>query len=118
MMIKRVAVGLAALGVVVASAAFIRQAALEEEQEGLLARAKISSESARQTALARFPGGQITESEIEEEGGRLIYSFDLDVNGEKTEVEIDAITGEIVSAGVEVDDDDDDDDDAKGQSGK
>ena len=122
MVVKRVVLGLAAIAVVVGSAAFIRQAAIEEEQEGLLARAKISAESARQTALSRFPGAQITESEIEEEDGRLIYSFDLEVNGEKAEVEIDAVTGEVVSAGIEADDDDDgdddNDDDAKSGKGK
>ena len=118
MVSRHVVLGFAAIAVVVGSAAFIRQAAIEEEQEGLLARAKISAESARQTALSKFPGGQITESEIEEEDGRLIYSFDLEVNGEKAEVEIDAVTGEVVSAGIEADDDDDDDDDDDAESGK
>ena len=115
-MFNRAIVSIAAIAVVVGSAAFIRQAALEEEQEALLARAKVSAESARATALAKFPGGQITESEIEEEEGRLIYSFDIDVNGETAEVEIDAVTGEVVSAGIEADDDDDDD--GKGKTGR
>src|SRR5262245_13285068 len=83
----------------------------------LVARAKISPDDARSKALAAVPGGRITESEIEEEGGRLIYSFDLvDSQDGKREVEIDASTGQILGQDDEVDDDDERDDDHRVES--
>jgi uncharacterized membrane protein YkoI len=50
------------------------------------------------TALARVPGGRITEAELEEDG-RLLYSFDIRVEGRSgvEEVQVDARTGEVVS---------------------
>jgi uncharacterized membrane protein YkoI len=50
------------------------------------------------TALARVPGGRITEAEFEEDG-RLLYSFDIRVEGRSgvEEVQVDARTGEVVS---------------------
>jgi peptidase YpeB-like protein len=80
----------------------------------LVARAKISPDQARARALAAVPGGSIAESEIEEENGRLIYSFDLEVDGQsgKREVEIDAITGQVLAdQDDEVEDDEEHDDD-------
>lgn len=68
---------------------------------------KISSERARQTVLERFPG-EILESELERETGRLVYKFEIrDRDRKIQEVAIDAQTGEIV--GVEQGDDDEDD---------
>src|SRR5688500_7087993 len=67
----------AVAGAVAGAAAAWQTQHVQEEQEGLLARAAVSVEAARQTALAAFPGAAIVESEIEEEGGRLIYSFEL-----------------------------------------
>jgi uncharacterized membrane protein YkoI len=50
-------------------------------------------------ALAKVAGGTIKEAEIEEEGGKLIWSFDIADPGTKliTEVHVDAKTGAIVS---------------------
>jgi uncharacterized membrane protein YkoI len=75
--------------------------ALKQESPGLLAQAKISVDSARAIARHRIPGGVIQSSELEREGGKLVYSFDLKVAGKKgtEEVLVDAITGRIV--GVE-----------------
>ena len=68
---------------------------------------KISFERARQTVLERFPG-EILESELERETGRLVYKFEIrDRDRKIQEVAIDAQTGEIV--GVEQGDDDEDD---------
>ena len=63
------------------------------------AKAKITMEEARRTALARVPGGQITSEELEKEHGKLIYSFDLKVNGKSgiEEVNVDANTVKILS---------------------
>lgn len=64
-------------------------------------RPKISLRQARATALAKVPGGRIKSSELEVEGGKLIYSFDINKSKGRgiEEVNIDAISGEVV--GVE-----------------
>lgn len=60
--------------------------------------AKISVEAARATALKKVPG-EIQEEELEKENGKLVYSFDIRVTGQKdiTEVQVSAIDGSIVS---------------------
>ena len=64
----------------------------------LLAQTKISEDSARTVALARVQGATVTALELEREGGRLIWSFDLTVAGKSgiEEVTVDAVTGKIV----------------------
>ena len=54
-------------------------------------------------ALERFPDGNVVDSELEEEGGKLIWSLDLQRPGTKdiTEVQIDALTGKIVDVATE-----------------
>ena len=90
-----------------ASAATLPTVALREEKAGLLARAKVTEIQARALALARVPGGRFVDAELEEEDGRLVYSFDLVVDGQDgmMDVEIDAMTGEVL--GVEHEDDED-----------
>ncbi len=68
-------------------------------QAKLAAKAKISKEVAEQTALAKVPNGTIKEAEIEKEHGKLIWSFDVTTPDTKniTEVNVDAITGDVVS---------------------
>ncbi len=70
-----------------------------EESPGLLQRAAFSSDSALALARVRFPEARLLGGELEMEGGRLVYSLDLGVEGEEgvTEVWVDARTGEIVS---------------------
>lgn len=65
----------------------------------LLGRAEVTVEAARATALARVPGGEVAAGELEEEGGKLIFSFDLRVAGREgiEEVHVDALTGEVVA---------------------
>lgn len=65
----------------------------------LEAQAKISKAEAEKIALEKVPGGKIKDSELEEEDGKLIYSFDIKTKGTKdiTEVNIDAKTGEIIA---------------------
>ncbi len=67
----------------------------------LLAKAKITEDSARALALGRVPHATVTEVELEEEHGSLVWSFDLTVAGKPgiEEVNVDALTGKIV--GVE-----------------
>jgi uncharacterized membrane protein YkoI len=71
---------------------------IAEDKEGLWARATLAPDSAMKLALARVPGGTISKGELEEEDGRLIYSFDIKVAGKsgEDEVHIDARTGEVV----------------------
>ncbi|MEP7380663.1 MAG: PepSY domain-containing protein [Gemmatimonadota bacterium] len=72
---------------------------MKEEKPGLLAKAKITPDAARSTALARIKGGAIKEEEIEQEDGKLVFSFDIAVAGKTgiEEVLVDAVTGKIVS---------------------
>lgn len=72
-------------------------------KDKLAAKAKISESEAKKIALTKVPGGKVTEGELEEEKGKLIWSFDIATKGSKdiTEVAVDAITGEVVSVDVE-----------------
>ena len=69
-----------------------------EDKVGLWARATFAPDSAIKIALARVPGGTISGAELEEEGGRLIYSFEIKIAGKsgEEEVHVDARTGEVV----------------------
>lgn len=61
--------------------------------------AKITPEQATRTALAKVPGGQVRQAELEQEHGRLVYSFDIDVPKQEgvEEVQVDARSGKVVS---------------------
>jgi hypothetical protein len=65
--------------------------------------AKITKAEAEKIALAKVPNGTIKESELENEKGKLIWSFDVATPGTKniTEVNVDAITGEVIAVDVE-----------------
>ena len=78
-------------------------AAKDKEDARLAAKAKITKAAAEKTALAKVPDGKVKEVELEEENGKLVWSFDLSRPGTKniTEVQVDAITGKIVSVEVE-----------------
>jgi uncharacterized membrane protein YkoI len=69
-----------------------------EDKAGLWARATLAPDSAIKIAVARVPGGTISGAELEEEGGRLIYSFEIKIAGKpgEEEVHVDARTGEVV----------------------
>jgi uncharacterized membrane protein YkoI len=78
----------------------------QREQAEMQSQAKISKEQAQQTALAKAPGGTIKEGELENENGKLIWSFDIATPDSKNtiEVNVDAITGSIVSVSSETPD--------------
>lgn len=66
--------------------------------------AKISMEEAKAIALKRVDGS-ILDEELEKENGRLQYAFDIRAaDGKIFDVEIDAMTGEVLQ--VEEDDED------------
>ena len=72
----------------------------EEQQAKLEAQAKVSKADAEKTALAKAPGGTVKDYEIEMENGKLIWSFVFatpDIKDYFTEVNVDALTGEIVN---------------------
>lgn len=71
---------------------------IKEDKAGSWEKTKLSADSALSIALVRVPGGKLTGGELEEEDGRLIYSFDISVAGAKglTEVHIDALTGAVI----------------------
>lgn len=67
-------------------------------QADLKAKAKISQAQAQQTALAEAPAGStVKECELEEEHGKLVWSFDLATPGTEdiTEILVDALSGKI-----------------------
>jgi len=69
-----------------------------ENKPGLLKKAKITADSAIVVAKARLPKATINAAEIEEENGKLIYSFDFKTAGKSgiDEVNVDAMTGKLV----------------------
>jgi hypothetical protein len=71
-------------------------------QAKLMAEAKVSKETAQQTALTKVPNGAIKEGELEMEKGKLIWSFCFTIPDSKDikEVNVDAVTGDVVG-GVE-----------------
>ena len=73
---------------------------ITEEKPGLWSRATLSPDSAFSIALAHVPGGKVTNGELEEEDGALIFSLDLTVAGKPgvEELHIDAKTGAVLKA--------------------
>lgn len=69
-------------------------------QSALSKEAKITMEQAQKAALAK-EAGKIQEKELEREKGRLIYSFDIKMADGIHEVNVDAMTGEVVGDTVE-----------------
>lgn len=71
----------------------------EEKQDAKLAKqAKITMAQAREIAQKRA-SGKIEGEELEKEHGKLLYSFDIrNSKGTITEVQVDAITGKLLSA--------------------
>jgi len=64
----------------------------------LKAEAKVSEQDAIATAQKEVPDGKIESAEIEREGGKLIYSFDVKQPHKSgiEEVNVDALTGTVV----------------------
>jgi len=80
----------------------------EKTEAQLKALAKITEEQATAIALQRVPGATVKEkADLEEEKGKLIWSFDLATAGspDVTEVAVDAITGAIVEVKKETPED-------------
>ena len=80
-----------------------------EAQMELAKQAKISLEEGRGKTLERV-SGDVLESELEREKGRLVYEFEIrDKNSKVQEVLVDADTGEIIGVEEESENDDEED---------
>ncbi|MEC5424680.1 PepSY domain-containing protein [Virgibacillus sp. C22-A2] len=58
---------------------------------------------AEEIALNSF-SGTITEVELDEDDGRLIYEIEIENGNEEAEIDIDAYTGEILVLSIDRDD--------------
>jgi Peptidase propeptide and YPEB domain len=90
---------IAMLAIVVAAPVLAAQnVTVKEEKPGLLKKATITSEAAIATAQAKLPNAKLKAAEIEQENGKLIYSFDFETAGKTgiDEVNINALTGKQV----------------------
>ena len=87
------------LGVAVLAGGLVSCATESQKEAKLQAGAKVSRAEAETIALAKVPGGTIKEGEIEKEKGKLIWSFDIATPGtmDVTEVQVDALNGEVVA---------------------
>src|ERR1700694_563176 len=70
-----------------------QQAAMQKE-------AKITMAQAKKTALTKEPG-KLRSQELERENEKLIYSFDIQTKSGIHEVNVDAISGDVVEDKVE-----------------
>lgn len=90
-----------ALTVTIGGASTVQaQAAYKRDiPDSLAARAKIDEPAAAAIAQKRFRTGTIQAVELEQENGKLIYSYELKVAGRKgvEEVNVNAMTGKIVA---------------------
>lgn len=88
------------------------------EQAKLAKKAKITKEEAQAIALKRVPG-EVIESEIEKEKGKLIWSFDIrSSDGKIFDVEIDAKDGKILKVEEDAEGDNDNDQSRETSRGK
>jgi len=56
--------------------------------------------------MGLYPGGRIIDTELEDQRGRLVYNLDVhSSDGRQWEVELDAVTGEVLTNREEDDDD-------------
>jgi uncharacterized membrane protein YkoI len=92
---------LVVLSASVISTAALASATCKPTSPGLATKAKITCEQAQKSALAKVPNGKVVSSELEEENGHLLYSFDVRQPHKSgiEEVQIDAVSGELL--GVE-----------------
>lgn len=67
----------------------------QDNNPALQGQAGITREEAEAIALAQYPGAKVVATELEKEGGVLLYSIELD-NG--AEVEVDANHGAVLPA--------------------
>ena len=96
---KRPTMTFALTMMILAGPAYAQHVTMKEEKPGLLQIVKITVDAATATAQAKVPKGKIGSAEIEEEKGKLISSFDVKTEGKGgiDEVDVDAISGKVLS---------------------
>jgi uncharacterized membrane protein YkoI len=102
---KTLAAALAAFVLTIGASSLSAQGAkvtVKEEKPGLLKRAKVTADAAIAAAQAMLPNAKLQGAEIEEENGKLQFSFDFKTAGKSgtDEVNVDALTGKVIG-GVE-----------------
>jgi hypothetical protein len=103
-MSKRRTLAVAIVTLLAAASILVAQGVtVKETTPGLLKKAKVTPEQAIATAQARLPKATLDAGEIEEENGKLIYSFDFKTAGKSgiDEVNVDATTGKILTVAHE-----------------
>ena len=90
---------LATIAVLSASTAFAQGTYKRELPAALMRKAKVTEKAAAEAALARVPNGKVESVELEQENGKLIYSYDIKVTGKSgiDEVAVSAITGKVIA---------------------
>lgn len=58
--------------------------------------AQVTEDQAREAALATMAGATVTEIDLDEEEGYLVYEVDLTLNNEEHEAYVDAGSGEVL----------------------
>lgn len=89
-----------AICLILACGAWGRTPSQDGRQAKLDSEAKITMAEAQKIALAKEPG-KLKSKELEKENGKLIYSFDIKTKSGVHEVNVDAVSGEIVEDKVE-----------------
>jgi Peptidase propeptide and YPEB domain len=69
---------------------------LDLDRPGLVERVRVADANARVIALQRMPGGTIVEAELEQDDGRLVYSYKIRLADGRGKVEIDATTAAVL----------------------
>lgn len=65
----------------------------------------LSLEEAKEKALTAF-GGVVESIELERENGKMVYDIDIDNGREDVDLDMDAVTGEVLRSKTDWDDDD------------
>ena len=68
-----------------------------QEQVAMAKVARVSLEQAKAVALKAVPQGRISEAELENEDGNVVYEIELLVGGEERTVIVDAGNGAVLS---------------------
>jgi uncharacterized membrane protein YkoI len=68
----------------------------QDDEEAVDGVANITPDEAKAAALTQFPGATITDVELDNENGSLVYSVELTANGTAHDVKVDAGTGAIL----------------------
>lgn len=101
MKIKHIIAGVATLAILtgVTASLFAEDDDDNGQQAKLMAKAKITKAQALEKAQAKVPNGTVKEAELEKEKGKLIWSFGFSTpdSTDTTEVNVDAITGKVLS---------------------